>query len=72
VKLLTIAFLIWVAPAFLVLLAMTWSLWPRKKSREEGAAERPVLSNAAIAPSAQEREGHQHEQPGRDDERKMI
>jgi hypothetical protein len=68
VKLLTIVSLIWLAPAILVLLAMAWSLRPRKTSREELLTERPVLLDATISASKQKRDDQQDEQPGHDDE----
>lgn len=70
VKLLTIMFLIWIAPAVLVLLAMTWSLWLRKRSCEELGAERSVLLDPVIPPSTRAREGQQDGEQGHDDLRK--
>jgi hypothetical protein len=69
VKLLYIMALFWVAPAILVLLAMAWSLWPKKTARDELVTElEPVLPDTTTSASEQKRYDQQHEQPGKGNE----
>jgi hypothetical protein len=69
VKILTIVFLIWLAPAILVLCAMVWSLWPWRASGEELAPDQAgPLDTVKISALGQNGDGLENRQPGPDDE----